>query len=483
MAKLLIIEDEPRMVGGLRDNFEYEGYEVITAEDGSEGLKRALSEVPDLILLDVMLPKISGLDVCLDLKAKRPSVPIIMLTARCQVSDRVVGLELGADDYVTKPFSISELSARVKALLRRVRSDPKHTRTDGSLCQPKSDPNIPTARAKTKPFLNRSRSFRSLIGSRIDRFDLSAGRNNIRVPRESNGLDSLFAQTPPLIETDDGTLIGQQLGHYRILSRIGRGGMGVVYMALDERLHRRVALKKLNMQSLASKTPRNLLLEEARNASFLNHPSICTIYDIAEVGNEVYMVMELVDGQPLSRLIGKSGLPAKDVVHYGIQIADALVHAHAYGVIHRDLKSLNIIIRRDGLVKVLEFGLSARVGNDAIDAVTRSLCLQNDCCVVVGTIPYLAPEALKGQRPNARSDIWSFGVLLYELVTGQLPFQGETVFSLSAAILHQSPAPLPPRAPSKLRDVVERCLSKDANQRYQRFDEVAEQMRMIEQLA
>jgi serine/threonine-protein kinase len=259
--------------------------------------------------------------------------------------------------------------------------------------------------------------------------------------------------------------------------------MGVVYMALDERLHRRVALKRLNMRSLASKAARNLLLEEARNASFLNHPNICTIYDIAEVGNEVYMVMELVDGQPLSRLISKSGLSAKDVVHYGIQIADALVHAHAHGVIHRDLKSLNIIIRRDGLVKVLDFGLSARVGNDAIDAVTRSLCLQNDCCVVVGTIPYLAPEALKGQRPDARSDIWSFGVLLYESVTGQLPFQGETVFSLSAAILHQSPPPLPPRAPSKLRDVVERCLSKDANQRYQRFDEVAEQMRMIEQLA
>jgi len=148
MAKLLIIEDEPRMVSGLRDNFEYEGYEVITAEDGSEGLKRALSEVPDLILLDVMLPKISGFDVCLNLKAKHPSILIIMLTARFQVSDRVVGLELGADDYVTKPFSISELSARVKALLRRVRSDPKHTQTDGPLCQPKSDPYIPAREPK-----------------------------------------------------------------------------------------------------------------------------------------------------------------------------------------------------------------------------------------------------------------------------------------------------------------------------------------------
>src|SRR5215472_8797597 len=179
MAKLLIIEDEPLMVSGLRDNFEYEGYEVITAQDGSEGLKRALSEVPDLILLDVMLPKISGFDVCLNLKAKHPSILIIMLTARFQVSDRVVGLELGADDYVTKPFSISELSARVKALLRRVRSDPKHTQTDGPLCQPKSDTYIPDARAQTNPLLNRFRSFRSLVGNRSDRIELSGGRNNI----------------------------------------------------------------------------------------------------------------------------------------------------------------------------------------------------------------------------------------------------------------------------------------------------------------
>ncbi|MEE8607405.1 MAG: response regulator transcription factor, partial [Nitrospiraceae bacterium] len=125
MVKILIVEDEPNMVAGLRDNFEYEGYDVLTAMDGSEGLKRALVDSPDLVVLDVMMPKMSGLDVCKQLKAKRPSIPIIMLTARGQEVDKVVGLELGADDYVTKPFSIRELLARVKAVLRRARTLPQ----------------------------------------------------------------------------------------------------------------------------------------------------------------------------------------------------------------------------------------------------------------------------------------------------------------------------------------------------------------------
>src|SRR6058998_3882483 len=125
MARILIVEDEPNMVAGLRDNFEFEGYDVITAPDGVAGLERALNEAPDIVILDVMMPKLSGLDVCKQLKAKRPSIPIIMLTARGQEVDKVVGLELGADDYVTKPFSIRELIARVKAVLRRSRTLPK----------------------------------------------------------------------------------------------------------------------------------------------------------------------------------------------------------------------------------------------------------------------------------------------------------------------------------------------------------------------
>lgn len=278
-------------------------------------------------------------------------------------------------------------------------------------------------------------------------------------------------------------MIGREVGHYRILSRIGRGGMGEVYMALDERLHRRVALKRLNAQGLAEKRARIRLFEEAQNASFLNHPNICTIYDMAEVNDEIYMVMELVDGQPLSSLIGESGLPIGCVIDYGTQIADALAHAHAHGIIHGDLKSLNVVIRQDGLAKVLDFGLSTRIEDHAIDAITRSLGLQNSLFVVVGTIQYMAPEVLSGKTRDACSDIWSFGVLLYESVSGELPFRGETASSVSAAILQQAPAPLPEQTPPKLRAVIERCLSKNVNQRYERFDEITQQLRAIQHLA
>jgi len=252
-------------------------------------------------------------------------------------------------------------------------------------------------------------------------------------------------------------------------------------MAVDERLHRRVALKGLNARRISNNDARHRLLQEAQNASFLNHPNICTIYDIEEVGDESYVVMELVDGQPLSRLIARSGLPIRRVIDYGSQVAGALAHAHAHGVIHRDLKSLNVVIRQDGLAKVLDFGLSARVEDHAIDAVTRAIGLQSSLCVVVGTVQYAAPEVLRGQNPDASSDVWSFGVMLYESVAGELPFRGETAYSLGAAILHQSPAPLPARTPLELRTIIDRCLSKDTNQRYGRFDEVAEQLRRVSQ--
>jgi CheY-like chemotaxis protein len=474
MAKLLIIEDEPLMVSGLRDNFEYEGYEVITAEDGSEGLKRALSEVPDLILLDVMLPKISGLDVCLNLKAKQPSIPIIMLSARFQISDRVVGLELGADDYVTKPFSIRELSARVKVLLRRVQANPKQTRSNVSPCKPDRN-----AKSKRRPFFNRLRTVRGGLWSRSGRIDQVVRPSELQLTPETEPV-ALPCTGMPAMREDACKMIGRQLGPYRILSRIGCGGMGVVYMAIDERLHRRVALKGLNARRISNNDARHSLLQEAQNASLLNHPNICTIYDVEEVGDEIYIVMEVVDGQSLSRLIGRSGLPIRLVIDCGSQVAGALAHAHAHGVIHGDLKSLNVVVRHDGLAKVLDFGLSVRVEEHAMDAVTRTLGLQSGFCFV-GTVQYAAPEVLRGQNPDAYSDVWSFGVMLYESVAGELPFRGETAYSLGAAILHESAAPLPPRTPLELRVMIDRCLSKDKNQRYGRFDEVLAQLRRISQ--
>jgi DNA-binding response OmpR family regulator len=477
MAKLLIIEDEPRMVVGLRDNFEYESYEVITAESGSEGIKLALHESPDLILLDVMFPQI----ICVELKTKRPTLPVIVLTARYDASDWKNGDEFGADDYVTKPFSIRELSARVKVLLHRVHSIPRasdvnHSRGDLESKALKSD-----SRSAAK--IARISTMCSAKNSSQNRGDAVS----LKRLTEQNLLTEQLPDTRPfdfeMLSSADSTFaIGGQLGHYRILTRIGAGGMGVVYMALDEHLQRRVALKRLNTLRFTDRLARVQLFEEARNASSLNHPNICTIYDIGEVDDEIYMVMELIDGQPLSRLVAERSLPTADIISYGIQIADALVHAHAHGIVHRDLKSSNVVVRADGLAKVVDFGLSRRFEHQRPDALTRSLGRHNSMGAIVGTIQYLAPEVLRGNSADERSDVWSFGVVLYELAAGTLPFAGETAFSAGAAILQQPPAPLPGRLPLGLRTVIERCLSKNVIERYQGFGEIACELRAIRAL-
>ena len=465
------------MVVGLRDNFEYEGYEVIAAENGSEGVKLALHDSPDLILLDVMFPKIT----CGELKTKRPTLPVIVLTARYDASEWENGDELGADDYVTKPFSIRELSARVKVLLRRVYSIPR-----------KSDVNDSPGDLESKALKSDSRSAakKARISTISSAKSSSQNRGDV-VSLKCLANQNLLAQQLPdtrpfdfeMPSPADSTFaIGRQLGHYRILTRIGAGGMGVVYMALDERLQRRVAVKRLNTLRFTDKFARVQLFEEARNASSLNHPNICTIYDIGEVDDEIYMVMELIDGQPLSRLVAERSLRTADIISYGIQIADALVHAHAHGVVHRDLKSSNVVVRADGLAKVVDFGLSRRFEHQRHDALTRSLGRHNSLGAIVGTIQYLAPEVLRGNSADERSDVWSFGVVLYELAAGTLPFGGETAFSAGAAILQQSPAPLPGRLPLGLRTLIERCLSKNVVERYQGFGEIACELRAIRAL-
>jgi CheY-like chemotaxis protein/RIO-like serine/threonine protein kinase len=477
MAKLLIIEDEPRMAVGLRDNFEYEGYEVITAENGSEGIKRGLHESPDLILLDVMFPKI----ICVEIKTKRPTLPVIVLTARYDASDWENGAELGADDCVTKPFSIRELSARVKVLLRRVHSIPRKSDVNDS----SGDLESKALKSDWWPAAKKARI--STLGSAKNSSRNRGDEASLKRLANQNLLALQLPDTRPFdfempSSADNTFAIGRQLGHYRILTRIGAGGMGVVYMAVDERLQRRVALKRLNTLRFTDKFARVQLFEEARNASSLNHPNICTIYDIGEVDDEIYMVMELIDGQPLSRLVAERSLPTADIISYGIQIADALVHAHARGIVHRDLKSSNVVVRADGLAKVVDFGLSRRFEHQQPDSVTRSLGRHSSLGVIVGTIQYLAPEVLRGNSADERSDVWSFGVVLYELAAGTLPFGGETAFSAGAAILQQSPAPLPGRLPLGLRTLIERCLSKSVIERYQGFGEIAFELRAMRAL-
>jgi hypothetical protein len=278
-------------------------------------------------------------------------------------------------------------------------------------------------------------------------------------------------------------LIDQVVGHWRVLEKIGEGGMGAVYRARDEVLQRDVALKVVSKSGGLDQAASQNLLREARASSSLAHPNICTIHEVGETEGQLYIVMELVEGKSLRTLSADGGLPAESVLRYGVQIASALVRAHDRGVIHRDLKTANIVVTSDGLVKVLDFGLAIRVSAGAFEASTRSFASMQDTSGVSGTLPYIAPEVLRGECVDYRSDLWALGVVLYEAACGRLPFEGRTGFELSSAILRELPKPLGSPVPPGLWAVIQRCLAKEPIQRYQRASEVLAALEAVQSAA
>lgn len=267
-------------------------------------------------------------------------------------------------------------------------------------------------------------------------------------------------------------MIDQMLGHYRIIAKIGGGGMGEVYRARDERLRRDVAIKVLSAEPIGDAEAGKKLLREAQSASALNDPHICTIYEVGEANGRAFIVMELVEGRPLNLLIPPKGLPLQLVVRYGSQIATALSHAHDRGIIHRDVKASNVAITPSGQVKVLDFGLARQCMGSELEEATRSVDSATWGGALVGTLPYMAPEILRGQEADARTDVWGLGVVLCEMAGGQRPFRGKTGYELSSAILREPPAPLPTSVPASLQRIIDRCLEKEPGQRYQRASEV-----------
>ena len=261
----------------------------------------------------------------------------------------------------------------------------------------------------------------------------------------------------------------RSIGRYEVGRLLGSGGMGEVYLARDPELGRDVALK------LATDTDPDSharLRREAHHASQLNHPHICTIYEVGVHDGQPFIAMEYVDGQQLSEMVPSDGLPLDRAVRCGMQIADALAHAHASGVTHRDLKSANIVLTPDGRAKVLDFGVARRLAAHRLKNLTESQSSITAEGLVVGTLACIPPEVLRGEAADERSDIWALGVLLYEMTSGRRPFAGATGFELTGAILHGSPPPLPEHAPVSLRRIIERCLEKDPRQRYQQASDV-----------
>ena len=267
-------------------------------------------------------------------------------------------------------------------------------------------------------------------------------------------------------------IVGRVIGSFEVMSHLGSGGMGEVYRARDRRLGRDVALKFLTPALAPDAEARDRLRREALAASALNHPHICTLHDIVDDDGRPVLVMEIVEGEPLSAVIPNEGLPIETVVRYGEQLADALAHAHAHGIIHRDLKPANIVVTPDGRAKVLDFGIARQMRAADLAAVSQDHTALTDAGPIAGTLRYLAPEVLAGQPADVRSDIWALGVVLFEMATGRRPFEGSTGLALTGAILHESMAPLPARVPGTLRSILRKCLAKEPSQRYQSAAEV-----------
>jgi len=276
-------------------------------------------------------------------------------------------------------------------------------------------------------------------------------------------------------------MIGKTLDHYQITEKLGEGGMGVVYKARDTHLDRFVALKVLPPEKVSDPERKRRFIQEAKAASALNHPSIITIYDIDQADGIDFIAMEYVAGKTLDQRIGHRGLRLNDALKYAVQIADALAKAHSAGIVHRDLKPTNIMVNEDGVVKVLDFGLAKlteQVQGDesastaTVDSEGRPITEEG---VIVGTVAYMSPEQAEGKRVDARSDIFSLGSVLYEMVTGQKAFHGTSKMSTLAAILHQEPKPvsgITPAIPADLEKLINRCLRKDPARRWQTMADV-----------
>src|SRR6266508_6041528 len=313
---------------------------------------------------------------------------------------------------------------------------------------------------------------------------------------------ALEVEARSLADEQDESAVGQTIGHYQVISVLGVGGMGEVYLAEDTQLGRNIALKVLPAKFTRDKDRVRRFQQEARAASALNHPNIITIYEIGQLADRHFMATELIDGETLLRRIsgvesrstgngrGQSGRPAqlREILNIAMQAADALAAAHEAGIVHRDIKPENIMVRRrDGYVKVLDFGLAKLTEGPAIgldpEGPTRTQ-IKTSAGVVMGTANYMSPEQARGEQVDARTDIWSLGVVLYELVAGCAPFERSTPSEVIALILEREPPPLARYARDvspELERIVTKALTKDKEERYQTAKDLLVDLRRLRQ--
>src|SRR5919202_4314874 len=278
-------------------------------------------------------------------------------------------------------------------------------------------------------------------------------------------------------------MIGSTLGNYKILEKLGEGGQGTVYKAVDSKLGRTVVIKVLPAELTAREANLKRFEREARLASALDHPNICTIFDLNEINGIHFIVMQYIEGRNVRQLVNGRPLSLESALSIALQTADALGAAHSRGIIHRDIKAGNVMVTPTGQVKVLDFGLAKLL--DEEDARTSGIHHTEitEVGVPYGTATYAAPEQARGDRVDSRADIFSTGVLLYEMLTGTWPFRGKTSIDVRHAVLHDQPKPLsearPSPVPPRLQQILDRALQKEPRDRYQKMTELRDGLRRV----
>ena len=274
-------------------------------------------------------------------------------------------------------------------------------------------------------------------------------------------------------------MLGRTLSHYKVLEEISRGGMGVVYKAIDLKLNREVALKLLPWELVSDPERKRRFVQEAQAAAALKHPNIGVVYEIDEQDGEDFIAMELIEGEALADIAKRGALPAERVLHIGVQVVEGLAHAHESGIVHRDVKPGNILVDKDGHIKIIDFGLAKLLeptkSADTDTDIETAIRAQTQAGQVMGTVAYMSPEQARAQDVDHRSDLFSFGIVLFELLTGKLPFQGASGVETLNIIL-KDPAPPVPGDP-ELQRIVHRCLEKDADDRYQTAKDLLSELR------
>jgi serine/threonine protein kinase/FixJ family two-component response regulator len=485
---VLVVEDDIRILQLLERTLVSWGLEVVTAPNGRDGLEIAMRAAIDLILTDIEMPQMDGLTLLENLKSRPATrnIPVIVVSSVDDMDHVTRCIQLGAEDHIPKPFSHQLLSARVRASLERKRLHDAETDALRRITALIEAAEAVERDAYTQDSLSAVTSRQDGLGRLARVFDhmvttLKSKEERLRrrLLRLRNEVsDSQLAAQPGRPASEGAVTPGEVIGaRFEIVGRLGEGGMGTVYQAFDRELGEVIALKMVRRELLES-DPQVLdrLKSEIRLARKLSHPNIVRAHDLGEWHGRYYITMEKVQGITVAELLDRRGrLTLESTIAIGTQLCDALAVAHANEIVHRDIKPANLLIDEAGTLKVMDFGIARH-----LRSVTG---VQTGGGYLIGTPLYMAPELLVGGKPDARTDLFSVGVVLYECLTGRLPFDGDSPMELFARIMDEEMTRLGglvPDLPASMIALVEQQLRFDAQARIQSARELGRRLSEVD---